>query len=70
MSFNDYFGIVLKVMIDPRVIITFVMMIAVIHFANMIVHYRKKKKVPKKKIVSEEKKPKEKGEKSENEEEK
>lgn len=55
MSMKDYLSIAVKVLANWQVIVTVVLMIMVMYFANMIINYRKKPKVPKAKKVKEEK---------------
>lgn len=55
MSIKDYLSIALKVLSSWQVIVTVVLMIMVMYFANMIINYRKKPKVPKRKKGKEEK---------------
>lgn len=55
MSIKEYMGVISKVLLDWHVIVTVILMIMVMYFANMIMHYKKKPRVPKPKKTVEEK---------------
>lgn len=52
MSLKEYYDIVSKVLLDWRVISTVVVVILIVFFTNMTIHYKKRPKVRKSKKVA------------------